>query len=42
MLDIWQGSEYVLSSEYASATQGSVENDLSYMFGRVLRIPWVC
>ena len=34
----WQGSEYVSSSEYASATKGSVENDPLYMFGRVLRI----
>ena len=29
------------SSEYASVTQGSVEHDPSYMFDRVLIIPWV-
>ena len=41
IIDIWQGSEYVSSSDYANATQGSVENDRSYMFDRVLRIPRV-
>ena len=39
IIDILQDSEYVSSSEYASATQGSVENDPLYMFDRVLRIP---
>ena len=28
IIDIWQGFEYVSSSEYASVTQGSVENGL--------------
>ena len=31
-MDIWHSSEYALSSEYASVTQGSVENTPSYMF----------
>ena len=39
IIGIWQGSEYVSSSEYASVTQGSVENGPSYMFDRVWRIP---
>ena len=41
MIGIWHGSEYALSSEYASVTQGSVENAQSYMFDRVLSISWV-
>ena len=38
IIDIWQGSEYVSSFEYASFTQDSVENSLSYIFDRVLSI----
>ena len=41
IIGIWQGSEYVSSSEYASVTQGSVENSPSYMLDRVWRIPRV-
>ena len=37
IIDIWQ----VSSSEYASATQDSVENDPSYLLDLVLRIPRV-
>ena len=33
MIDIWQGLEYVSGSEYASATQGSIENGPSYSSG---------
>ena len=40
-MDTWQSSEYTSSSEYASVTQGSVENGPSYMSGRVLSIPRV-
>ena len=40
-MDIWHGSDYASSSEYASVVQGSAENAPSYMFDRVLRIPWV-
>ena len=35
VIDIWHGSEY------ASVIQGSVQNDLSYMFDRALSIPRV-
>ena len=34
------GSEYALISGYTSVTQGSVENNPSYMFDRFLSIPW--
>ena len=34
IIDIWQGSEYASSSEYTSVTQGSVENNPSYIFHR--------
>ena len=30
IIDIWQGSECVQSSEYACVIQGSLENGLSY------------
>ena len=40
IIDVWQGSEYALSSEYTSVAHGSVENDPSYMFDRFLSIPW--
>ena len=36
MIDIWQGSEYASISEYASATQDSVEN--GHHIPRVLNI----
>ena len=39
-INIWQDPEYVSSSENTSVTQGSVENSLSYVFDRVLSIPW--
>ena len=38
IIDIWQDSEYASSFEYASVTQGFVENVPSYMFDRVLSI----
>ena len=34
IIDIWQGSEYT------SVTQGSVENNPSYISDRFLSIPW--
>ena len=37
----WQGKKYASTSEYASVTQSSVENDPSYMSDRVLNIPGV-
>ena len=40
IIDIWQGSEYALSSEYTSVTLGCVENSPPYMFDRFLSIPW--
>ena len=40
VIDIWQGSEYALSSEYTSVTLGCVENSPPYMFDRFLSIPW--
>ena len=40
IIDIWQCSEYALSSEYTSVTQASVENSPSYIFNRFLSIPW--
>ena len=40
IIDIWQGSEYASSSEYTSVTQGSVENNPSYIFHRFPSIPW--
>ena len=33
IIDIWQGLEYVSSSEYANVTQGSIENGPSYSSG---------
>ena len=40
ILDIWLGFEYALGSEYTTVTQGSVENNPSYMFDRFLSISW--
>ena len=40
IIDIWQGSEYASSSKYTSVTQGSVENNPSYIFVRFLSILW--
>ena len=40
IIDIWQVSENAWSSQYTSVTQGSVKNSPSYMFGRLLNIPW--
>ena len=40
IIDISEGLKYVLSSEYNSIIQGSVENSPSYVFDRFLSFPW--
>ena len=41
MIDIWQGLEYALSSEYASIAQGSIENGSSYFSGSQYARAWI-
>ena len=41
IVDIWEGSEYVASSEYASFTQGSVENGPPYFSGSRHARAWI-
>ena len=41
VIDIWQGLEYASSSEYASVTQGSIENGLSYSSGSQYARVWI-
>ena len=38
IIDVWQGSEYALSSKHTSVTQGSIENSSPYMFDRALNM----
>ena len=35
LIDIWQGAKYASSSEYATFTQGSVENGPSCFSGSI-------
>ena len=41
IIDIWQGLEYASSSEYASVTQGSIENGPSYSSGSQYARAWI-
>ena len=41
IIDIWQGLEYASTSEYASVTQGSVENGPSYSSGSQYARAWI-
>ena len=41
VIDIWQGLEYASSSEYASVTQGSIENGPSYSSGSQYARAWI-
>ena len=41
MIGIWQGLEYASSSEYASVTQGSIENGPSHSLGSQCAKAWI-
>ena len=41
LIDIWQGAKYASSSEYATFTQGSVENGPSCFSGSQYARPWI-
>ena len=41
IIDIWECSEYAFSSEYATDTQGSVENDPSYSSDSQYARAWI-
>ena len=41
IIDIWQGSEYASSSEYAGVIKDSIENGLSYSSDSQCARAWI-